>query len=81
MSGQIINKDLVVELVEKLMDKDEQIAMLRGDKKKIIDDYSQQVGIPDKKLLQLAISVAKKKCADKEDLEALIAIIEPIVGE
>ena len=81
MAEQVIDKDKVVELVEKLMDRDERISVLREEKKKLIDEYSQYVGIPDKKLLKLAISVAKKKCEDKEDLEALVAIIEPIVGD
>ncbi len=76
---QPINVDKVIELVEKLADKDENISLLRADKKKLIDEYTQFTGVPNKKTLSTAISLAKKKGVDKDDLTALVELIEPIV--
>ena len=80
MTGTVIDKSLVKELVEKLANKDDEIKLLQNDKKKLIDDYTQRTGVPDKKTLKIAISIAKKEGIDMEDVESLVSIITPIVA-
>jgi len=79
MSESVINVEKVEELVAKLLEKDEEMAVIKEDKKKLFDEYSQYTGVPDKKIIKLALAVAKKKGIDRSDLESLIAIIEPLM--
>jgi len=80
MTEEVMDIQLIKELVEKLADKDEQIAMLREDKKKIIDDYTQRTGVPGKKEINAALTLAKKR-VDQDTVETLMRIIEPLVGD
>ena len=78
--GTVIDKDKVKDLVQKLQDKDDDIIVLRTDKKNLIDEYTKLTGVPDKKTLMTAISLAKKRGIERGDIDALLEIIDPIVN-
>lgn len=79
--GTIINTSKIKEFIEKYIDYEDQTKTLKEKQKRLIDEYTQFTGVPDKKTLRTAIALAKKRGISMDDLDALVRIIEPMVAE
>jgi len=78
MAEQVLNKGKIVELVEKIEDIRERKKALSDEEKKLIDEYTQFTGVPDKKVLKSAIAIARKQI-NKNDFSDVLNIVEQVI--